>query len=83
MHRHLAHPPGPDPPPGVLDTISDSLVSLTSGKVRKPDERFEEMRAEIERFEYGLGGVEKGAGRLKSRVGGESLVIYSLIVSGS
>lgn len=73
MHRHLAHPPGPDPPPTILESVSDSIVNLTSGKVRKPDERFEEMREEMERFEYGLTGMEKGAGKVRGRVGGESI----------
>ncbi|CDZ97985.1 lipid binding protein [Phaffia rhodozyma] len=69
MHKHLANPPNPEAPSSILESISDSIVNLTSGKVRKPDERFEEMRGEVERFEYGLAGVNKGAGRLKGRTG--------------
>lgn len=36
------------------------------------DLRFEDMRESMERFDYGLSGVEKGAGRVKGRVGGAS-----------
>lgn len=54
----------------MIESLSDGIVNLTSGKIRKPDERFEEMREEMERFEYGLAGMEKGAGKVKGRVGG-------------
>lgn len=57
----------------MLDTLGDSLVHLTQGsKVRKIDERFEALREEVERFEFGLSGMERGTGRLKGRTNGTS-----------
>jgi sorting nexin-4 len=40
--------------------------------VRKPDQRFVEMAEGQERFEEGLGGVEKIVGRGKGRLDGGS-----------
>lgn len=57
----------------MLDSLGDSLVHLTQGsKVRKVDERFEALREEVERFEFGLSGMERGTGRLKGRTNGTS-----------
>ncbi|KAG1843777.1 hypothetical protein DFJ58DRAFT_853524 [Suillus subalutaceus] len=39
MHQHLAHPPGPEPTPGLIDNISDTLLNAFAC-IRKPDERF-------------------------------------------
>lgn len=70
-HKHLAATS--TPAPSVLDAIGDSLVHLTQGtKVRKVDERFEGVRDEVERFEFGLAGFERGTGRLKGRTNGGS-----------
>lgn len=70
-HKHLAATTTPSS--SVLDTLGDSLVHLTQGsKVRKIDERFEALREEVERFEFGLSGMERGTGRLKGRTNGTS-----------
>jgi sorting nexin-4 len=70
-HKHLAATT--TPAGSILDTIGDSLVHLTQGtKVRKVDERFEAMREEVDRFEFGLAGLERGTGRLKGRTNGQS-----------
>jgi sorting nexin-4 len=69
MHKHLAHPPGPDPAPSLLDNISDTFINAFA-RVRKPDERFLEVRDGIDRLEEGLGGIERLWGKLKTRSGG-------------
>ena len=67
MHQHLAHPPAPDGPPSMLDSLSDSLVNAFT-KIRKPDERFVEMRESIDRFDDSLTGVDRIEKRVRSRV---------------
>ena len=67
MHQHLAHPPAPDGPPSMLDSLSDSLVNAFT-KIRKPDERFVEMRESIDRFDDSLTGVDRIETRVRSRV---------------
>ncbi|KAF8313840.1 lipid binding protein [Clavulina sp. PMI_390] len=66
MHKHTAHPPGPDPPASILDSISDTWIN-TFSKVRKPDERFLEVKEGIDRFEEGVTSVERGWGRIRAR----------------
>ncbi|EIW87047.1 hypothetical protein CONPUDRAFT_116062 [Coniophora puteana RWD-64-598 SS2] len=53
MHQHLAHPPGPEPTPGLIDNLSDTLLNAFA-RVRKPDERFLDMREGVDKFEDSL-----------------------------
>lgn len=71
MHQHIAHPPGPDPAPTLLDNISDTLLNAFA-KVRKPDERFLETRDSIDKFEESLTGIERTWGRARTRTSGKS-----------
>ncbi|KII94125.1 hypothetical protein PLICRDRAFT_36357 [Plicaturopsis crispa FD-325 SS-3] len=66
MHQHLAHPPGPEPSPGLIDNISDTLLNAFA-RVRKPDERFLSMREGVDKFEEGLVVSERLWGRVRSR----------------
>ncbi|KAK1927519.1 hypothetical protein DB88DRAFT_478298 [Papiliotrema laurentii] len=65
-HYHISHPP-PDSHTSLIDSLSDTFINAFS-RVRKPDERFIEMAQSIERYEEGLGGVERLVGRSKQRV---------------
>ncbi|KAH9447815.1 hypothetical protein Pst134EB_021812 [Puccinia striiformis f. sp. tritici] len=67
MHTHLAHPPVPEAPITLLEMASDTLLNAFS-KVRKPDERFLEIRDGLERFEERLVAIERIEGRSKSRI---------------
>jgi len=66
MHQHLSHPPGPEPAPSLLDNVSDALLNAFT-RVRKPDERFLEMRDRVDKFEEGLSNTERVWGRVRSR----------------
>ncbi|KAF5388458.1 hypothetical protein D9757_004630 [Collybiopsis confluens] len=55
---HLAHPPGLEPAPGIVDNITDTLLNAFS-RVRKPDERFLDMRENVDKFEDGLNVSER------------------------
>jgi sorting nexin-4 len=70
-HHIIAHPP-PDSHTSLIDSLSDTFINAFS-RVRKPDARFVEMIEQLERFEEGLGGVERLVGRGKNRVEGELL----------
>ena len=70
MHQHVAHPPGNEQPPGMLDSISDTLLNAFA-KLRKPDERFLEMREGVDKSEEGLHNSERIWNRLASRTNGE------------
>jgi sorting nexin-4 len=70
MHQHIAHPPGPEPTPGIIDNISDTLLNAFS-RVRKPDERFLSMRENVDKFEEGLLLSERLWTRVRSRTNGE------------
>lgn len=70
MHQHIAHPPGPDAQPSIIDNLSDSLLNAFS-KVRKPDERFLSMREDVDKFEEGLVTSERLWSRVRSRNNGE------------
>lgn len=76
MHKHMAHPPGPDPPSSLLDSISDTWIN-TFSKVRKPDERFLDVREGIDRFEEGLNGIDRLWGRSRGRTTGK-LLFYAI-----
>ncbi|WAR60239.1 hypothetical protein PtB15_9B176 [Puccinia triticina] len=67
MHTHLAHPPVPEAPATLLEMASDTLLNAFS-KVRKPDERFLEIRDGLERFEERLVAIERIEGRSKTRI---------------
>jgi len=67
MHTHLAHPPVPEAPASLLEMASDTLLNAFS-KVRKPDERFLEIRDGLERFEERLVAIERIEGRSKGRI---------------
>ncbi len=73
MHQHVAHPPGNEQPPGVLDNISDTLLNAFA-KLRKPDERFLEMREGVDKSEEGLQSSERIWNRLRSRTNGEQTI---------
>lgn len=69
MHRHI-NMPLPETPPSLLDNLSDSLVNAFT-KVRKPDERFLEMKEGIDKFEDGMSGVERLVTKERARTEGE------------
>lgn len=71
MHQHIAHPPGPEPSPGLIDNISDTLLNAFA-RVKKPDERFLVMREGVDKFEEGLVVSERLYSRVRSRSSGES-----------
>ncbi len=73
MHQHVAHPPGPDSSSGVIDSISDTLLNAFS-RVRKPDERFMEMRESVDKFEEGISQSERLWNRVRNRTNGESVL---------
>ena len=54
----------------MIDSLSDTFINAFS-RVRKPDGRFVEMADGIERYEEGLGSVERLVGRGKQRGDGE------------
>ncbi|KAI5897813.1 hypothetical protein EV122DRAFT_216987 [Schizophyllum commune] len=66
MHQHVAHPPGPEPTPGLLDSVSDTLLNAFS-RVRKPDDRFLSLREGVDRFEDGLVTTERLYSRVRTR----------------
>lgn len=57
-------------PPSILDSISDTLLNAFS-KIRKPDERFVEIRESIDKLEEGLAGTERVLSRNRNRISGE------------
>lgn len=73
MHSHLAHPPHPDDqnrsptsPAKLLDAVSDTLLNAFA-RVRKPDDRFVDMRDSGDRFIEALTIQERLWGRSRSR----------------
>ena len=70
MHKHMAHPPGPDPQPSILDSISDTWIN-TFSKIRKPDDRFLEVRDSVDRFDDGLNSIDRLWGRSRTRTSGK------------
>ncbi|KAJ9114436.1 intercellular trafficking and secretion [Naganishia adeliensis] len=65
MNKHLSTP-SPDGRPTLLDNISDSLVNAFT-KVRKPDERFLEMREAIDKYEEAMNSIDRLVGKERSR----------------
>ena len=70
MHQHIAHPPGPEPSPSIIDNISDTLLNAFA-RVRKPDERFMVMREGVDKFEEGLTLSERLYTRIRGRTSGK------------
>ncbi|KAI0319772.1 lipid binding protein [Amylostereum chailletii] len=66
MHQHIAHPPGPDQPQGVIENLSDTLLNAFA-RVRKPDERFLAMRENVDRFEESINTSERLWTRVRGR----------------
>ncbi|CCF48244.1 hypothetical protein NDA11_007678 [Ustilago hordei] len=54
-------------PPSLLDSLSDHFLNAFS-KVRKPDERFEEIRESIDKLEESLAGTERVLSRNRNRI---------------
>jgi sorting nexin-4 len=79
MHQHIAHPPGPDAAPTILDNLSDTLLNAFA-RVRKPDERFVSMRESIDKFEESLTGIERTYGRERSRTVGKRQISSPLFL---
>lgn len=71
MHQHIAHPPGPEPSPSLIDNISDTLLNAFA-RVKKPDERFLDMREGVDKFEDGLNHTERLYTRIRNRTSGKS-----------
>lgn len=73
MHQHIAHPPhSPDTlnssvPASIIDSLSDTLLNAFS-KVRKPDERFLEVRESLDKFEESLVAIERTEARARTRL---------------
>jgi sorting nexin-4 len=74
MHQHVAHPPGQEPTPGIIDNISDTLLNAFA-RVRKPDERFLIMRENVDKFEESLVVSERLYTRVRGRTSGKSLTV--------
>lgn len=75
MHQRIAHPPvSPDSatsgPASIIDSLSDTLLNAFT-KVRKPDERFLEVRDNLDKFEESLVAIERTEARARTRIGGE------------
>ncbi|KAJ3557320.1 hypothetical protein NP233_g11773 [Leucocoprinus birnbaumii] len=66
MHQHVAHPPSAEPSPSIIDNISDTLLNAFS-RVKKPDERFLDMREGVDKFEDGLNHTERLYTRIRNR----------------
>ncbi|KAG9314040.1 hypothetical protein JVU11DRAFT_4819 [Chiua virens] len=80
MHQHLAHPPGPEPMPGIIDNISDTLLNAFA-RVRKPDERFLHMRESVDKFEDGLIHSERLWNRIRGRTNDLTADYHDLAVA--
>jgi len=59
-------------PPSLLDSLSDHFLNAFS-KVRKPDERFEEIRESMDKLEESLAGTERVLSRNRNRIAGKFL----------
>jgi sorting nexin-4 len=80
MHQHIAHPPGPEPSPSIIDNISDTLLNAFA-RVRKPDERFLSMRENVDRFEEGLAVTERLWNRVRGRTSDLTADYHDLAVA--
>jgi len=80
MHQHVAHPPGPEPSPSIIDNISDTLLNAFS-RVKKPDERFLTMREGVDKFEEGLNHTERLYARIRNRTSDLTADYHDLAVA--
>ncbi|ESK95508.1 lipid binding protein [Moniliophthora roreri MCA 2997] len=80
MHQHVAHPPVPEPSPGLVDNITDTLLNAFS-RVRKPDERFIDMRETVDKFEEGLTVSERLWNRVRGRTSDLTADYHDLAVA--
>ncbi|KAK2461567.1 hypothetical protein APHAL10511_006030 [Amanita phalloides] len=80
MHQHVAHPPGPELSPSILDNLSDTLLNAFS-RVKKPDERFLLMREGVDKFEEGLGTSERLFNRIRNRTSDLTADYHDLAVA--
>jgi len=80
MHQHVAHPPGNDHSPGIIDNISDTLLNAFS-RVRKPDERFLAMKENVDKFEESLVITERLFGRMRGRTSDLTTDYHDLAVA--
>jgi len=80
MHQHVAHPPNSELSPSIIDNISDTLLNAFS-RVKKPDERFLDMREGVSKFEDGLNHTERLYSRIRNRTSGKSIAIIIVFSS--
>ncbi|KAJ7040414.1 nexin sorting protein [Mycena alexandri] len=80
MHQHMAHPPGLEPSPGIIDNISDTLLNAFA-RVRKPDDRFLSMRESVDQFEDGLVVSERLWSRVRNRTSDLTADYHDLAVA--
>lgn len=66
-HQQLSLSSDLDPPSGILDNISDTLLNAFT-KVRKPDDRFIDMKVHLDQFEEGLTSIERLTSKNKIRL---------------
>lgn len=67
MHKQVAAPgSGAEGHTSVLDNMTDTFINAFT-KVRKPDERFLELKEGLEKFEDGMAGVERLISKDRSR----------------
>jgi len=74
MHQHVAHPLNSELSPSIIDNISDTLLNAFT-RVKKPDERFLDMREGVNKFEDGLNHTERLYSRIRNRTSGKSTPI--------
>ncbi|GAA5957376.1 hypothetical protein JCM21900_006879 [Sporobolomyces salmonicolor] len=80
-HKHTAASAhSDDPPSGLLDNLSDTLLNAFS-KLKKPDDRFTAIRAHLDSFEEGLASIERLGARSRTRLGDLSGDYEDLAVS--
>ncbi|GAA5918476.1 hypothetical protein JCM1841_003988 [Sporobolomyces salmonicolor] len=80
-HKHTAaSAQSDDPPSGLLDNLSDTLLNAFS-KLKKPDDRFTAIRAHLDSFEEGLASIERLGARSRTRLGDLSGDYEDLAVS--
>lgn len=74
MHKHIANPPlSPESaasgPASIIDSLSDTLLNAFA-KLKKPDERFLEIRDSLDKFEESLLAIERTEARARTRMAG-------------
>lgn len=70
MHQYSHPPNSPNNEDGsILDNVTDTLLNAFA-KLRKPDERFVEIKEELDKFDEALSGVDRIEIRARSRTAG-------------